>query len=182
MPPDCNNWVNAGDFKSDGLEFKFDWQFMERNIAGFNATWTRNSTFEVKVDGFDEASFNNAEDRFLDYPEFQATVFTNWIFENGLFADLTLRYMTNIPGRQPLNDVGNVGTIDPDENEEVTVKNILYTDVAVGAKDLGVDGLAVTIRGLNVLNNRKRIPRGQGDHDLYQPPPAYGELQVSYTF
>ncbi len=177
-----NNWVNAGDFKSDGLEFKFDYQFMRSNVAGFNATWTRKATFDVKVDGFDEESFLNADGRFLDYPEFQGTVFTNLLFDSGVFTDLNLRYMHKIPGRLPVDDVGNVGFIEPGVNQEVVVKHIFYTDVAVGARDLGLDGLAVTLRGLNVLNNRKRIPRGQGDHDLYQPPPAYGELQVAYTY
>jgi hypothetical protein len=90
--------------------------------------------------------------------------------------------MTNIPGREPLGNFGNVATSDPAVNRELTVENIYYVDAAVGTKDLGLQGLELTLRGLNVLNNRERIPRGQGDHDLYQPPPAYVELQASYTF
>lgn len=175
------NWVNAGDFLSDGLEFKFDWNFMDRNLAGFNATWTRKATFEKTVPQFNEESFVNAEGRFLDYPEFQANVFTNWLFSNGMFADLTVRYMTNIPGREPIGETADLATIN-DENREVTIKNIYYLDVAVGEKDLFLDGLQLTLRGLNVLNNRKRIPRGQGDHDLYEPAPTYLEAQLAYTY
>jgi outer membrane receptor for ferrienterochelin and colicin len=175
------NWVNAGNFLSDGLELRFDWNFMERNLAGFNTTWTRKATFQKTVDQFNEESFVNADGRFLDYPEFQANIFTNWQFSNGLFFDLTLRYMTNIPGREPIGETADLSTIN-DQNREVTVKNIYYLDAAVGAKDLGLDGLQVTLRGLNVLNNRERIPRGQGDHDLYEPAPTYVEAQVAYTY
>jgi hypothetical protein len=123
----------------------------------------------------------NAEGRFLDYPEFQANVFTNWLFSNGMFADLTVRYMTKIPGREPIGETADLATINA-ENREVTAKNIYYLDVAVGAKDLIYDGLQLTLRGLNVLNNRKRIPRGQGDHDLYEPAPTYLEAQLAYTY
>lgn len=176
-------WANSGDFESEGVELKLDVSLSDHLILGGNFTWTKEATLNTSVATFPEEIFNHENGRYLDYPEYQATLFLDILFNNDITANITYRYMTDIPGRELLVPNGlDLTSRSNGNSREVIVEDIGYLDLAFGVRNLLNGRLDVFLRGLNVIGDQDRIPQGQGDHDLYQPMPRYVELKGTWHF
>lgn len=175
--PGTKSWANAGDFFSDGLEFEETVHLSQSSLIGANATWTRTATQKNYVLANDLVTGAVADNRYLDSPEITGTLFADIALTNRHSANVAWRYVTEHPGRVMTDDAGNLVAA-----QDVIVRNVSYLDLAVAGKKLWNDRISWSLRTLNALNNRKRIPQSQGDHDLYQSPPTFVEGKLAYHF
>ncbi len=185
---DTKTWQNVGDFTSDGLEATADVFLFGSSKAGANFTWTRNARLDISAQGLDPAEFMSPSGRYYDYPEVQATAFAEFVFNNGFYANVASRYLSLIPAKDyqtpdrsmiTCNRVQPNGACAEPVGRDLTVNGILYLDANVGIRDRIFQGASLSVRALNLLNNRRRIPVST-DHGLYQPMPLYVELNLSY--
>ncbi|MBN2145570.1 MAG: TonB-dependent receptor [Candidatus Aureabacteria bacterium] len=173
-------WLNAGDFESNGIEMSFDVGFGKNNFTGINLAWLNDSKFVATYPTVNELAFNNADGTFLDYPGLMANAYVNIMWTDHIYSDLTVRYLSQWPGRELLTP-GSLG-VPAANNQEVEINNIYYLDLVLGAKGLLDNRFDIALRVRNLLNNRDRVPQGQGDHDLYEPEPRYIEVSAGYKF
>ena len=110
------------------------------------------------------------------------------MFNNGFYANVASRYLSLIPAKDyqtpdcsmiTCNRVQPNGACAEPVGRDLTVNGILYLDANVGIRDRIFQGASLSVRALNLLNNRRRIPVST-DHGLYQPMPLYVELNLSY--
>jgi outer membrane receptor protein involved in Fe transport len=187
---DTKTWQNVGDFTSDGLEATADVFLFGSSKAGANFTWTRKASLDIRAEGLDPADFMSPSGRYYDYPEVQATAFAEFVFDNGLYANVASRFMSLIPAKDyqtadrsmiTCNRAQPNGACAEPIGTDLIVNGIVYVDANLGVRDLFLRGSSLSVRALNLLNNRHRIPVST-DHGLYQPMPLYVELNLSYKF
>jgi outer membrane receptor for ferrienterochelin and colicin len=182
--PSTKSWANAGNFYSDGLEFEETVRLSQDSLLGLNAAWTRTAVQKNYVTANDLITGARADNRYLDSPELTATLFADIALTPKYSVNAAWRYITEHPGRLQTDDNGNLVTTiaSPADGQDVIVRNVSYLDLTFSGRKLWNNKISWSLRGLNILNNRKRIPQSQGDHDLYVSPPAFVEGSLAYHF
>jgi outer membrane receptor protein involved in Fe transport len=153
---------NLGEFVSKGVETEAAYEIKRNSVVGVNA-----AIVDSEFKGVNKAAVSNTKGEFLGYPMITANAFFDWSWTEKLYSSIIGRYLTSWPGRE-------LGV-------DTEVKNILYVDLSIGIENV-FENFDLALTGRNIANNRKVIPMGQDDENLYQPAPRYVELKATYKF